>query len=189
MSSASISREDVLARLLTVFRQQGYHGASLSVLSRATGLGKSSLYHHFPAGKDDMVRSVLDHLRLVLERDIFSPLRTDTPPSTRIHGMMAAVDAFYRQGTDACVLAQLVLGTPASSFGPLVSTLFVDWINAITHVLTDAGFPASVAKSRAEDAVVRIEGALVVSAGAGDADIFARTLGRIQRGLLHPSLT
>ena len=62
MPPALLSRQEVVERLVTVVRRLGYDGASLAELSKATGLGKSSLYHYFPAGKDDMVRAVLEHL-------------------------------------------------------------------------------------------------------------------------------
>ena len=48
------TKEEVVERLLAVLRRDGFEGASLSVLSEATGLGRSSLYHHFPDGKSDM---------------------------------------------------------------------------------------------------------------------------------------
>ena len=37
MPAALIPKEEVLARLLEVFREHGYEGASLAVLSEATG--------------------------------------------------------------------------------------------------------------------------------------------------------
>ena len=45
------TREAVVERLMAVIRREGYDGASLAQLSKATGLGKGSLYHHFPSGK------------------------------------------------------------------------------------------------------------------------------------------
>ena len=48
----------------------------------------------------------------------------------------------------------------------------------------EAGVRRSVAKERAEDAVVRVEGALVGGAGRGDASVFTRTVLRLKRSLL-----
>jgi AcrR family transcriptional regulator len=47
-------RSDTLPTLAEVFREHGYEDASLSLLSQATGLGKGSLYHFFPGGKEEM---------------------------------------------------------------------------------------------------------------------------------------
>lgn len=54
-----MSKEEVIAQLTKVFRQYGYEGATLARLSEATGLGKASLYHHFPKGKEEMAAVVL----------------------------------------------------------------------------------------------------------------------------------
>ena len=71
MPAALMSREEVVERLMRVVRRHGYDGASLAELSKATGLGKSSLYHYFPDGKDDMVRAVLEHLESQLRETVF----------------------------------------------------------------------------------------------------------------------
>jgi hypothetical protein len=41
----------------------GYReGASLSLISEATGLGKGCLYHFFPGGKEEMADAVLSEI-------------------------------------------------------------------------------------------------------------------------------
>ncbi len=54
MPAPLLPREEVLDRLAAAFRRDGYDGASIARLSAATGLGKASLYHYFPGGKQDM---------------------------------------------------------------------------------------------------------------------------------------
>ena len=44
-------KSELLARLSDTFRRLGYDGASIADIATATGLGKSSLYHYFPAGR------------------------------------------------------------------------------------------------------------------------------------------
>jgi len=53
-------KAEIVGRLFIVFQDKGYEGASLADLSQATGLGKSSLYHHFPRGKEQMAEAVLE---------------------------------------------------------------------------------------------------------------------------------
>ena len=59
MARTVAERSDVLPLLAEVFREHGYEGASLSLISKATGLGKGSLYHFFPGGKEEMAVAVL----------------------------------------------------------------------------------------------------------------------------------
>ena len=54
-----VERRDVLRALGEVFRAHGYEGASLTLITEATGLGKGSLYHLFPGGKEQMAAEVL----------------------------------------------------------------------------------------------------------------------------------
>jgi TetR/AcrR family transcriptional repressor of lmrAB and yxaGH operons len=184
MPAALLSRDEVVERLMSVIRRTGYDGASLSELSKATGLGKSSLYHHFPNGKDDMVRAVLDHLAAQLESDLFAPMRGPGTPKHRLDAMVRGVDAFYRHGNEACVLAQLVLGATHDRFRAPLRRIFTAWTDAIAGVLIDGGVPRRTAGERAQDAVLRIEGALIVSGGLGDTSVFARTLRGLASSLL-----
>src|SRR6478752_6301170 len=62
MPATLMSKPDLLARLMDLFREKGFDGASLSDISESTGLGKSSLYHHFPNGKEEIALQVLEHL-------------------------------------------------------------------------------------------------------------------------------
>lgn len=52
-------RDALLEQLVVVFRERGYEGATLVQLAAATGLGKASLYHHFPGGKAEMAAVLL----------------------------------------------------------------------------------------------------------------------------------
>ncbi len=51
--------DDTLPALAEVFREHGYGATSPSLITAATGLGKGSLYHFFPGGKQEMASAVL----------------------------------------------------------------------------------------------------------------------------------
>ena len=88
MPVMSSSKAEVLDRLLDTFRGDGYDGASLAQLSAVTGLGKSSLYHHFPGGKSDMALQVLAHMSAGLERDLLAPMQGSGTPQERLDAML-----------------------------------------------------------------------------------------------------
>ena len=184
MPPALQSRDQIIPLLMTVLRRRGYNGASLTELSKATGLGKSSLYHYFPNGKNDMVLAVLDQLHTQLRAQVFAPLRAPGAPKRRLEAMARVLDAFYAHGNESCVLAQLALGSTHVRFRRLVRAILLEWIEALAKVLVDAGITRAVAKHRAEDAVLRIEGALVLGSGLGDKDVFTRTLKQLPATLL-----
>ncbi len=171
---------------MVVVRRSGYDGASLAELSRATGLGKSSLYHHFPDGKDDMIRAVLEHLVVDLRERVFTPLRAPGPARRRVERMVRTLDDYYRGGREACVLGNLVLGTSRTRFRRQLKLIFDEWMTAIADTLLEANLPRAVARARAEDAIVRIEGGLVLAGAMDDASIFTRTLKQLPPELLAP---
>jgi AcrR family transcriptional regulator len=183
---ALLSRDQVIDKVMLVVRRSGYDGASLAELSKATGLGKSSLYHHFPNGKDDMVRAVLEHLEALLRESVFVPLRTRGPAQRRVEAMVETIDDYYRGGREACVLGNLVLGTSRTRFSRQLQAIFDEWIEALSSALIDAGLSRQIARARAEDAVIRIEGALVLAGAMGDVSLFQRSLKQMPSDLLAP---
>ena len=67
--------EQLLGALSEVFRAHGYEGATLAKVSEATGLQKSSLYHRFPGGKEQMAKAVLDAAAARVAGHVLAPLR------------------------------------------------------------------------------------------------------------------
>ena len=57
-------------------------------------------------------------------------------------------------------------------------------MGVIEQLCREAGVSPGLARARAEDAVVRIEGGLVVSAGTGDPGAFRRAIAAIRATLL-----
>jgi hypothetical protein len=58
-------------------------------------------------------------------------------------------------------------------------------MEAVEALCVEAGLSKGVARARAEDFVVRIEGALIVCAGTGDSAVFARTIKDLKLSLLQ----
>jgi AcrR family transcriptional regulator len=180
-----LTKEEVLDRLLTTFREKGYDGASLAELSTTTGLGKSSLYHHFPGGKADMAEQVLEHLEAALERTLFVPLRSKASPDKKLAAMLDTIAAFYENGRRACLLERLCASAESRQFRRPLANAFAKWIGAAEALARESGLPKATARARAEELVVRVEGALVVAAGTGDTKIFERTTRDLRGSLLR----
>jgi len=63
-----MTREDILEAAAQVFRQKGFHGASMNDIADAVNLQKASLYHHV-SSKQEILVDILDQaLQLLLER-------------------------------------------------------------------------------------------------------------------------
>jgi len=82
-----MTREDILEAAAQVFRQKGFHGASMKDIANAVSLQKASLYHHV-SSKQEILFSILDSaLELLLER-ISSITTQDISPDKKLQSMM-----------------------------------------------------------------------------------------------------
>jgi TetR/AcrR family transcriptional repressor of lmrAB and yxaGH operons len=125
------SRSDMLDRLMDLFREKGFDGASVSDISEATGLGKSSLYHHFPDGKEEMALQVLTRLEEQLEQSLFEPMRSAGTPRQKVDRMLDVLDQFYDGGKKACLLERLSASVDVQRFRRPLGRVFSRWIDAI----------------------------------------------------------
>jgi AcrR family transcriptional regulator len=180
-------RAELIIKLSSLFRARGYEGVSLADISTATGLGKSSLYHHFPGGKEEMAAVVLASARAWLEAEIFAPLRTDDDPEAALRAMLAAADQLYDHGAAGCVLASLGLSAPEGPLADSVRALFADWAGAISAALVRNGLNRVEAQKRAWAALGQIQGALVLTRALRERAIFRDALGRAEAALLAPA--
>ena len=84
-----MTREDILEAAAQVFRQKGFHGASMQDIAEAVDLKKASLYHHV-ASKQEILLAILDRaLELLLER-ISAITDQVIPPDEKLKQMICA---------------------------------------------------------------------------------------------------
>ncbi|MBR8838818.1 MAG: TetR/AcrR family transcriptional regulator [Stigonema ocellatum SAG 48.90 = DSM 106950] len=171
-----MSKDNVITQLSQVFRQYGYEGTSLSKISEATGLGRASLYHYFPKGKQEMAATVLDHIYSALEKDLLTPLQGDGKPADRIRAMCQTVREFYNSGRSSCFLDILSIGDAQTLFQSPIRRTLNAWLNTLTQVLSEAGLDPESARHQAENAIIQIQGALVLSRCLGNTDPFERVI-------------
>lgn len=184
MPALKITREEAIERIADVFRLYGYDGASLRRFSSATGLGRASLYHHFPGGKEEMALEVFGSLGATVARDILTPLSAPGTAGQRIDGWLRGLERFYAKGEKNCLLGAMVLCGGSTRFSKELGAAFGLWISTLSRALEEAGFDRRDAKRRAENAVATVQGSLIVSRGLGDAKVFRRALKDLRREIL-----
>jgi AcrR family transcriptional regulator len=181
---APSSREEIILRLFDLFRRAGYEGVSIGEISRATGLGKSSLYHHFPGGKADMAAAVVAFAKGWMEARVLAPLRTAEPLADRVGAMLEAVGALYDGGAEPCLVASMLLSRGRDPINADVGALIRDWIDALAAALRADGKSPSDALALATSAIITIEGALIVARAAERLEIFKDALDRARQALI-----
>ena len=169
-------KEKIIDRLFSVFRDHGYEGASLSVFSQATGLGKSSLYHHFPGGKEQMAEAVLGQGKTFVENAIAEVARSPEPLKIRIRKIVAAFDQLYEGGRNYCLLGRLACDGIGPDARQTVREIVTLWINAIAELARASGMSQPRARHFAEDWFTRVQGAIILHAANGDPEPYKRTM-------------
>ncbi|MBW4537182.1 MAG: TetR/AcrR family transcriptional regulator [Pleurocapsa minor HA4230-MV1] len=179
-----MSKEQVILKLIPVFRQYGYEGTSLSMLSQATGLGKASLYHHFPQGKQGMANAVMDYIAKSFEETVLQFLPSSGTPEERILLMCQALDDYYAHGNNNCFLAMMSWGEADKLFHDQVKQQLEIWIDTLTQVLIEAGIEPKLARERSQDAMIEIQGGLILVRILDEPAIFTRILNNMPKKLL-----
>jgi TetR/AcrR family transcriptional regulator, lmrAB and yxaGH operons repressor len=176
-------KSDAIPLLAEAFREHGYEGASLSRITARTGLGKGSLYHFFPGGKEEMAAAVLDHVDRWFVAHVFRPLE-EGEPVVAIAGMWRAVEAYFDAGQRICLVGAFALDETRDRFAEAINRYFVRWITSLTGALVRLGKDEKTAALLAENAVLGIQGALVLTRATADAGLFKRALERLEKSFL-----
>ena len=179
MAHPKVSDENLILALTTVFRTQGYEGASLSQISKATGLEKASLYHRFPGGKRDMVAAVVNHMNRWFQGHVFTPLEGPGKPAQKVRIVAQHLRELYGDGGKSCVLDTLSLPGGDPGLREAVRGSLKAWLQAFTDIAREAGASGAEARQRAEQAILEIEGSLVLARVLGDRRPFHRALDRL----------
>jgi TetR/AcrR family transcriptional repressor of lmrAB and yxaGH operons len=170
----------LLERLARTFKDVGYEGASLAAISEATGLKKSSLYHRFPGGKEQMAQEVLGGVASTLDAELFPALEGDASPERKMDDFVHVMDSVYASGRESCLLNMLC--PPRGAGGErsaAIAGTFQRLLDALGAVARQAGAVGKDAHLRAEEVLVALQGSLVVARGTNDPAVFQRALRRL----------
>jgi AcrR family transcriptional regulator len=176
MAHRTISDEEFLDRALELFRIYGYEGVSLSRLSAATGLEKASLYYRYPGGKEEIVMAAMGRVLQGFEQNVFAPLRGEGTPRKRLGIVMERLRDFYCNGTKPCVMDMLAIAGGGDDLVAALRATLQAWIKAFADLAKESGLSASAARMRAEEAIMRIEGSLVLARVLGDTAPFQKAI-------------
>lgn len=180
-----IDDQTLVRRLSATFKDVGYEGASLNGLAEATGLKKASLYHRYPRGKEQMAEEVLLDVAQTLDSSVLPVMAGPKAPEEKMAYFVQVMRGFYSDGKESCLLNMLCppRGT-ANVCSTTIAGIFGKLRGALAGVAIQAGAAKAEADLRAERALVDVHGALVVSRGTGDSEVFARMLARLPAAIL-----
>lgn len=176
-------RADLLAPLGEIFREHGYEGASLARIAAATGLGKGSLYHFFPGGKEEMAAVVLAEIDGWFETRLFAPLAGEPDAGRAIADMFETVTAYFRSGRRVCLVGVMALSDTRDRFAEAIRRYFARWIAALAAALVRRGRDPADARAQAEAVVGAIQGAIVLARALDEPAVFERAVADLRARL------
>jgi AcrR family transcriptional regulator len=185
MAHPTISDEEFLSKALELFRTYGYEGVSLSQLAAATGLEKASLYYRYPGGKQEIMMAVMSLVEQGFEKNVFAPLKGEGMPRKRLGIVMEHLREFYCDGAKPCVMDVLGIAGGSEQLADALRSIMKAWLKAFAEIAREGGLSMSVARNRAEEAILRLEGALVLARVLGDTAPFQRTIKALPALLLE----
>lgn len=156
-------REAMIGGAARLLAERGLQETSFSEVLKLTGAPRGSIYHHFPEGKDQLVRHAVeaagDRLRARLEQ-----LR-GRPAEEVAAGFLAMwrhllVEADFRIG---CSATAVTVATVSTDLLDSASNVFREWTDTLASLLTDGGIPADAAQGAATLLIAGSEGAVVLS--------------------------
>jgi TetR/AcrR family transcriptional repressor of lmrAB and yxaGH operons len=167
------SRAALVDTAALLFRRQGYAATGVNQILETAEVKAGSLYHHFPDGKQQLAAAVVDSVGGDIERRLREMLDGGFPVSDIVDGwidlMAAGLAGDHRDGcpiepiaTESVDASPQVRDASARAFG--------GWCLALADRLRADGWPNAEADQTALAVIALIEGALMLSRIAGDAD-------------------
>jgi len=100
-----MQRSDILQAAAQIFRQKGYHAATMQDIADAVHLQKASLYHHVTS-KQDILLAILDKALDLMIDDLQQVVASDLAPEKKIR---RAIQVYIERLTEDPSLAAVLL--------------------------------------------------------------------------------
>ena len=186
MGRAKLNDGELADRVLDLFRNYGYQGTTLSQIAEATGLEKASLYYRYPGGKEAIVLAVASRVGSWFEENVFHPLIVEGTPKERLDAVARSLREFYGDGERPCVLESLSLPGGPSELRFALRQAMEQWLRAFTMLALEGGLGPDEAARGSEQALIDIEGSLVMGRVLGESRFFLRAIEELPKRLLAP---
>lgn len=185
MPVQKVTEKDIIKSALSVFKARGYHNTSMSDLAEACGLMKGSIYHYF-AGKEALMITVLEFLHQKYQERVFSiAYDEDKSAKEKMAIFRAFSEELFLHSPDGCLMGNIAL--EVSNTHPeiikVIRRFFDDWIAALSAIYADYYDPI-IAHQLAKQAVISIEGAIMLQKIYGDNQFLVTTHDTIEKQLL-----
>jgi TetR/AcrR family transcriptional repressor of lmrAB and yxaGH operons len=176
MGKVRDSRAKAVEGAERLFRTQGYAATGLTQILEVSGAPKGSFYFHFPEGKRQLAREVLDvyGARVLAGIRQLAAKHSDPASFIRAVGKAMAMEMEATDWTLGCAAQNLAieLAPGDREFADALAKTFAGWTAVITDAIRPAYPSGAVAERRATAILAALEGAKTLARSSRSATPF-----------------
>jgi AcrR family transcriptional regulator len=185
------TRDRLVAAGMELIARQGLAATGIKQILQQADASFSSLYHHFPGGKNELAAEAICTAGLLYQQHVEQVWDEAGDPVAAMHAMFhAAADALVTSGyADACPIGTIAVEV-ASTNEPLrvaTATVYQAWTVSARARLDAAGVPAGEAEKLSLAIVTFLEGAFVICRATRSTDAMLAA-GEMAARLIHNTM-
>ena len=166
------TRARIVASAAKLFRRRGYAGTGLNDVIEQSAAPRGSLYHYFPAGKEELASEAVARGSAVVSHRIEQALSgsDDLREVVNEFAVLLARNLERSGFRDGCPVGTVTLDAASESqrIGAACRAAFVGWRDTIAHGLAERGHGEDEALELATLLLCAFEGALMMARAVGE---------------------
>ena len=175
-----MKKHELLTDLTDCFRQYGYEGVTLSLISKKTGLGKASLYHHFPNGKEEMAIDIVEDIMLKIKNTQKEIEDRELNPKDSLKEFLNFLSEFYDNGKKTCIIDVLSLESTPKKIIHNVQIVLKTLLEYFEFLFKRLGYNPKKSHEKSKETLILIQGALVLTRSFNDESAFIYAIEKIK---------
>jgi AcrR family transcriptional regulator len=164
------TRQRLVDAASQLLRRQGFAATGIKQILTTSGAQFSSLYHHFPGGKDQLAAEAILTAGAGYQHLVEAVWDAAGDVTASVAAIFeGAAQVLESTGyADACPIATVALEVASTNEPLRVATakVFAAWVDAATTRLVNAGVDTASARPLAQSVIALLEGAFVLSRAA-----------------------
>lgn len=167
------TRSRILQAAQRLFRKRGYHATGLNDILELAQAPKGSMYHHFPAGKEEIGVCVIENITAGL-LGLFAQSRARSTPALLLQVGEQLVQVAEKTQFEICALFSAFAAERQTSplLGQAVAAAYAQMVDALQARMIRDGMSARLAVEKAQVAVAMLEGGSMLAQAQQDSAVF-----------------
>ena len=181
MPQIKTDKECILKNAIHLFKVHGYYKTSIADISKACGLVKGSLYHHFK-GKQEIGLACLKYLHSHFNETVFiHAYDTSLTNKEQLHKLASEVEKYFLNSEGGCLWGNWALEVinDIPEFKLEIQACFKSWEDAIFSIIK-SNYAHIEAREIAKKTIANTQGALMMMRLYDDTDIFLKCIKNTQ---------